>query len=130
MLEQFIFNKISEDETLAELLSAGSDGVHLYPGVIPRDIEFDEAVTFTLITTNDGFPVIHSRNIQFNIFGKSHQAVATIAQALSDLFNDNNNQTSDGVEVVYSIRASESDLGYNFDDGLYQREATYYFKLR
>lgn len=130
MIEQYVYNKISEDETLAELLSAGSDGIHLYPGVIPRDIEFDEAVTFTLIITNDAFPVIQSRNIQFNIFGKTHSKVASIAQAISNIFNDDNNKTDGSISVVYSIRSSETDLGYNFDDGLYQRECTYYFKIK
>lgn len=130
MLEQYIYNKIKEDVTLSALISAGSNDIHLYPGVIPRDIQFEKAITFTTVTTNDVFPKVQSRNIQFNIFAKKHIDVATISQALSDLFNDDNLQNSGGASVVYSIRVSETDLGFDFDDGLYQRECTYYYKLK
>lgn len=130
MIEQFVYDKISQDETLQELISAGSDGLHLYPSVVPTGIESDAMITFTLITTRDAFPAIEARSVQFNIFTKTHTAGATIAAALADLFNDNKLQDEDGVKVVYSIRESESDLGFNYDDGYYQREATYGFKMR
>jgi len=131
MIEQYIYNKVTEDPTLQEILSAGSDDFYLYPGVIPRGIEdFEVAVTFTTIITTDVYPASKSVNVQFNIFGKKHADVAEVAQALSDLFNEDNNNSDTGVDVVFSIRKSESDLGFNFDDNLYQREATYYFKLR
>jgi len=130
MIEQFIYDSISQDETLQELLSAGSDGINLFPSVVPQSIEADSVVTFTLIVTTDAFPAIQARSVQFNIFTKTHTAGATIAAALADLFNDNKLQTQDGVKVVYSIRESESDLGFNYDDKYYQREATYSFKIR
>lgn len=132
MIEQYIYNMITGDDTLAELLAIGSDDYHLYPNVIPRGIEFDKAVTFTLITTNDAYPAINSVSVQFNIFAKTHSATAQIAKALSDLFNGDNHQSSGGVDVIYSQRQSESDLGFNFDENenMYQREATYYFKIR
>lgn len=130
MLEQFIYNKITEDDTLQTLLSAGSDDYNLYPGVIPRGIDFDRAVTFTLLITTDVYPASKSMTVQFNIFAKKHSEIVEIAQALEDLFNESNNQSDDNVDVVFSLRRSESDLGFNYDDGLYQREATYYFKLR
>lgn len=132
MIEQYIYNKITEDETLQELLNAGSDDFYLYPGVIPRGEEnFDVAVTFTLITSTDVYPASKSVNIQFNIFGAVHADVAEVAQALETLFNEDNNQSDGGVGVVYSQRVSESDLGKSLDnEALYQREATYYFKLR
>lgn len=130
MIEQYIFNKITQDATLASLLNAGVGKYYLYPAVVPTGITITKAVTFTLIVSNDAFPNIKSVNVQFNIFATKHADAAAIAKALSDLFNDDNNQVSGGQAVVYSIRASESDLGYNYDDKLYQREATYYFKLR
>lgn len=130
MLEQFIYDRISQDETLQDYLSAGSDGINLYPGVVPAGVEDDMIVTFTLITTRDSFPAVLSRSVQFNIFTKTHTDGVVIAQALADLFNDNKLQTEDGVKVVYSIRESESDLGFNYDDKYYQREATYAFKMR
>lgn len=130
MLEQFIYDKISQDETLQELLSAGSDGIYLYPNVVPTGIESDAMVTFTLIGTRDAFPAVQARSVQFNIFTKTHTTGATIAAALAALFNDNQRQSDDGVKVVYSNRESESDLGFNYDDKYYQREATYGFKIR
>ncbi len=130
MIEQFIYDSIEQDETLQELLSAGSDGLHLYPTAVPRGIDGDNMVTFTLITTFDNFPAIQSRNVQFSIFTKTHTDGAIIAAALADLFNDNQRKTEDGVQVVYSIRASESNLGFDYDDNTYQREATYSFKMR
>jgi len=130
MIEQYVFNKITGDATLQALLTAGGGKYHVYPTVVPRGIDFDRGVTFTLLTTFDAFPAVNSVNIQFNIFAKKHSDAAAVAKALSDLFNDDNNQSSGGQDVVYSIRKSETDLGFNYDDTLYQREATYYFKLR
>lgn len=131
MIEQYIYNKITEDETLQTLLSAGSDSFFLYPLVVPRGVDdFNQAVTFTLIVTSDVYPASKSVNVQFNIFSKTHTKAVEVAKALEDLFNEDNNQTSGGVSVIFSQRRSESDLGFNFDDSLYQREATYYFKIR
>lgn len=130
MIEQYVYDRITEDETLQTLLSAGSDGLHLYPTVVPRGIDADRIVTFTLITTGDAFPTIQSRNVQFNIFTKTHMDGATIAAALANLFQEDHLHTEGGVKVVFSQRVSESDLGYNFDDTVYQREATYSFRIR
>jgi hypothetical protein len=132
MIEQYIYNKITEDTTLQELLSAGSDDFYLYPGVIPRGIEgFDVAVAFSVIFTSDVYPASKSVNVQFNIFGAIHANVAGVAKALEALFNEDHNQSSGEVDVIYSQRVSESDLGKSLDDeALYQREATYYFKIR
>lgn len=131
MIEQYVYDKITQDETLQEMLSAGSDGFHLYPGNVPRSVgDFDAAVTFTLIVTTDAYPAIESRNVQFNIFAKTHTSAANIAKALADLFNEDNNQEAGGAKVVFSIRKSETDLGINYDDNLYQRECTFYFKMR
>lgn len=130
MIEQFVYDRITQDETLQALLSAGSDGFYLYPNVVPQGIEADSIVTFTLIITRDIFPAIEARSVQFNIFTKTHTTGATIAAALAAIFNDNKLQTEDGFKVVYSIRESESDLGFNYDDKYYQREATYGFKIR
>ena len=132
MLEQYIYDKITNDETLQELLAAGSDSFHVYPNVIPRSVNFEQALTFTLIITRDVYPGYVSRDVQFNIFAKTHAKTVQIANALANLFNEDNNQNEDGVKVVYSQRHSESDLGFDFDEGenYYQREATYYFKMR
>jgi len=132
MLEQFIYNKITEDTALQSLLSAGSDDFYLYPNVVPRSLMINVAVTFTTIITTDVYPASKSVQVQFNIFAKSHAKTVEIAEALSDLFNESNNQYDEDskVGVVFSIRKSESDIGFDFDDELYQREATYYFKIR
>lgn len=131
MIEQYIYNKITQDETLQTLLSAGSDDYHIYPGVIPRGInDFTGAVTFTLLITTDVYPASKSVTVQFNIFTQTHSNAVAICQALEDLFNESNNQTDGSLDIVFSQRKSESDLGFDFDDSLYQREATYYFKLR
>jgi len=130
MIEQYVYNRITQDAALQALLSAGGGKYHIYPAVVPTGVTFTKAVTFTTIITTDAFPAIESRNVQFNIFAGTHSDAVAIAKALSDVFNDDNNQLEGGQAVVYSIRKSESDLGYNFDDKLYQREATYYFKLK
>jgi len=132
MLEQFIYNKITEDTALQSLLSAGSDDFYLYPNVVPRSLMVNVAVTFTTIITTDVYPASKSVQVQFNIFARSHAKTVEIAEALSDLFNESNNQYDEDskVGVVFSIRKSESDIGFDFDDELYQREATYYFKIR
>lgn len=135
MIEQFIYNKITNDPTLQTLLHKGSDDFYLYPNVMPRGEEgFDVAVTFTLIVTTDVYPASRSVNVQFNIFSASHAKTAETAKALNDLFNDMRYVESGGEDdtvVIYSQRSSESDLGKPLDnEGLYQREATYYFKLK
>lgn len=129
MIEQYIFNKISADSTLATLLTKASV-LNLYPSVVPRGVDFDNAMTFTVISTVDVYPASKSVNVQFNIFSKEHIKSAQIAQALSDLFNEDNHQQDGGVDMIFSIRQSESDLGFNFDTSIFQREATYYFKTR
>jgi len=135
MIEQFIYNKITQDETLQELLHKGSDDFYLYPNVLPRgEDDFDVAIAFTLITTTDVYPASRSVNVQFNIFSASHAKTAETAKALFDLFNDMRYAESGGEDdtvVIYSQRSSESDLGKPLDnEGLYQREATYFFKLK
>ena len=132
MIEQYIYNKILQDETLKNLLkTSDGKGIFLFPSVIPREIEdFEKAVTFTLITTVDDYPTILSHNIQFSIFAKKHSDTVNIAKGLYNLFNEANNQKDGDVKVVFSIRVSETDLGFDFDTYLYQRESTYYFKIR
>lgn len=129
-IEQYLFDKISNDTTLATLLDAGGGKIHLYPNVIPRGLTGDTMMTFTKITTTDRYPTIESVNVQFNIFAKTHLALNTVSSALSNLFNEDNLQQNAGLVVIFSIRKSESDLGYNYDDKYYQREATYYFKIK
>lgn len=128
-MENYIYNKIKEDTTLANLLANGSK-FHIYPGVIPRGIKFSQAITHSLINSTDAYPKISSQNIQFNIFAKKHKKIVEVANALANLFNEDNLQTEAGVQVVFSIRKSETDLGYDYDEKIYQREASYYFKLR
>lgn len=130
MIEDFVYDRITQDETLQELLSAGSDGMHLYPTAVPTGIEAEAMITFTLIGTRDRYPEVESRSVQFNIFSKTHTKGNEVASALASLFNDDNLRTADGVKVVKSMRESESDLGYDYDDKYYQREATYRFTMR
>jgi len=130
MIEQYIFNKITGDTTLQTLLSAGGGKYHLYPLVVPRGLEFDRAVTFTVINTGDAYPNIKSSNIQFNIFAKTHSDITSITEALSNLFNEDNHQVDGGLSMIFSIRTSEFDIAYDYDTKTYQRQASYYFKIR
>lgn len=130
MIEQYIYDLITADPELAELLGIGSGDFALYPAVVPKGIEIDKAVTFTLIGTTDRFPTVRAATVQFNIFAKTHTDTVEIANALATLFNGDTNKASGGEAVYFSIRVSESDLGYNYDDGIYQREASYSFKMR
>lgn len=130
MIEQYTYNKIVGDATLQALLTDGASGYNVFPNVVPRSLVFDRAVTFTLISSNDVFPNATSKNVQFNIFAKTHADTVSIATALANVFNGDNNQVSGGLFVIYSQRRSESDLAYDFDTSIYHREATYYFKTR
>lgn len=131
MIEQYIFNKITADTTLQALLTDGASGYHVYPLVVPRSLIFTKAITFTTIATGDAYPNIKSVTVQFNIFAKTHTDTVLISKALSDLFNeDNNNKDGTNIAVVYSERVSESDLGFDFDETIYHRESSYYFKIR
>lgn len=132
MIEQYVYDLIKNDPTLAGLLSKGEspDSIHLYPNVLPRGLTFDQAVTFTRIITYDAFPAIQAITIQFNIFTHKHMDGAAIGQALYDLFNQATNYTAGGISTYYVQRVSESDIDFNYDDKLYQREATYNFKVR
>ena len=129
MIEQYVFNRVTADATLQGLLSAGGGKYHVYPDVVPNGIDFDRAITFTLIVTNDVFPAAESRTVQFNIFAKSAADRHAIGAAIANLFNDDNLQSSGGTGVIYSKRQSESSLGYSYDTKLFQGEATYYFKI-
>lgn len=130
MIEQYVFNKIVADTTLQTLLTDGSGGYNVFPNVVPRSLVFTKAVTFTTISTTDVYPHANSVNVQFNLFAKTHSDLVSIASALANVFNGDNNQLSGGIDMIYSQRRSESDLGFNFDESIYQREATYYFKIR
>lgn len=130
MLEQYIFNLITADTTLKALLTAGGGKYHLYPAFVPRGITITKAVTFSTVITTDVFPASKSKSIQFNIFATAHSDIVAIADALDNLFNGDNHKTSGNISVVYSQRRSESDLPYDTDEAIYQREATYYFKIR
>lgn len=130
MIEQYVYNLITQDAALQALLTNGSGGYKVYPSVIPRAVNADKAVAFSVITTRDAYPTIQSCNVQFNIFAKKHADTTAISAALFARFNEDNNQSSGGVKVVYSQRSSETDLGFDYDTNLYQREATYYFKIR
>jgi len=131
MIEQYIFNKITADITLQGLLTDGNGGYNLYPLVVPRSLTFTKAVTFTTVATNDVFPNVNSVTVQFNIFTKTHTDAVLISKAIANLFNGDNNQLDAGnIAVVYSERASESDLGFDFDETIYHRESSYYFKIR
>lgn len=129
MIEQYIYNLIKDDATLVALLGSG-DNIKLFPAVVPQGETITRAVTFTLIGTTDRFPAFRAATVQFNIFARTHTDTVEVAQALAALFNGDHNQASGGEEVYYSQRVSESDLGFDFDDGIYQREATYSFKIR
>lgn len=130
MIEQYIYNRISQDETLATLLENVEGGVHLYPAVVPRGANASSAMTFTQIGSTDAYPNVTSVNIQFNIFSTKHSQVAAMAKALADIFNEDHLQTEGGTSVVFSQRQSESDLGFDYNEKEYQRQSTYYFKLR
>lgn len=142
MIEQYIYNRIVADSTLQTLLGKSGGGVHLYPLAVPKGINLDlvfenndkGVVSFSLITTGDGYPDIKSRNVQFNVFSSKHSLTVEICDALSNIFNEDNNQKSGGVGVVYSQRISEGDIGFEFDEnddnGVYQRETSFYFKVR
>lgn len=129
MIEQYVFNRITGNSALQSLLSAGGGKYHLYPDVVPNTITFDRAVTFTLIITNDVFPAVESRTVQFNIFAKTAADRHAIGKALADIFNNDSLEKSGGTGVIYSKRVSESSLGFSYDTKLYQGEATYYFKI-
>ena len=125
-MEQCVYNKIK----LSPLHAIVGDNV--FPMVIPRSASVEKAITFTKIVTVDEYPNVKSTQFQFNIFAKKHSDVGAIAEGLYDLFNQKENDTTPDVDigVVFSIRRSESDIDYDYDGKLYQREATYYFKLR
>ncbi len=132
MIEQYIYNLVTADATLQALLTDGASGYKVFPSVIPRGVNADKAMAFSVVTTFDAYPTIKSQNVQFNIFAAKHADTTAIAAALFGLFNEANNRANSnaGMEVVYSQRSSESDLGFDFDTKLYHREATYYFKIR
>ena len=130
MIEQYIFNLITADTTLRTLLDAGSGKYHIYPGRIERSIVFSKAITFSTIITTDVFPKFTSVQVQFNIFAGKQSDTVAISQALANIFNGDNNKSSGGIEMVYSQRKSESDLPSDFDNNLFQRQATYYFKIK
>lgn len=130
MIEQYVYNLITQDATLATLLDDGSGGFKLYPVVVPREEDVDQAIAFSTINSTDVYPEFKSVDIQFNIFAQTHTKVVEIANALANIFNEDNNKSEGGQDVVFSKRRSETDFGYDFDNKLYQREATYYFKLR
>lgn len=130
MLEPYVYSKITNDTALQTLMGFGVDQYHVYPDVVPRGVEdFDQAITF-VESLNDSWPNVKSGNVQFSIFSKTHTKGAEIAQALYDLFHQKANEKAEGVEIVFSSRQTEFPLGFNPDDGLFQRQATYYFKIK
>jgi hypothetical protein len=132
MIEQYIFNKITGNTTLQTLLSAGGGKYHVYPNKVPRPIEFEQGITFSRLGGGSGYPKVKSQIIQFSIFARTHAKLGDISEALYDLFDEKNNDSSGGVDVVYSQRqGAENDLESSLDDpNYYMRVVSYYFKLR
>ena len=130
MIEQYVYNLIVADAALQALLTNGAGGYNVFPTAVPRELSANKMLTFTSISSFDRYPNIKSVNVQFNVFATVHLDAVAICTALANIFNEDNNHTSGGINVVFSIRQSESDLGYDFDEKQYQRQATYYFKIR
>lgn len=130
MIEQYIYNRISSNLALQTILEKNGGGIHLYPVSIPRGIEFNQAMTFFLVNSVNAYPTIKSVEIQFTFFSKTHEKINEMSQAIESEFNEDNNQSDAGVNMVFSQKRSEFDLPYDFDEELYLRQASYYFKLR
>jgi len=128
-ISYYVYEVITQDPTLAGLLADGNNGYHLYPSVVPEAINIETAVAFELINTTDTFPKSTTRRVQFNIFAEKHTKTVEVANALHDRLQYDRLRTFGGVSVVRSQRSDESGLGYDYDIDLYQREATYDFKL-
>lgn len=125
-MEQFVYDKI-KNSPIHDIV-----GDNVFPLVVPRSITVDKVITFTTIVTTDEYPNVKSAQVQFNIFAKKHSDVTAIAQGLYALFNQKENDTTPDVDIgiVFSIRRSESDVDFDYDAKLYQRQASYYFKIR
>lgn len=132
MIEQYIYNKITEDETLQELLSAGSDGFHIYPTKVPRGVEFAQGVAFSRVGGGFVYPNLETITVQFSIFARTHTKLAEVAQAISNVFNEDHYQTSGDITIVYSQKqGNEFDMPSDLDDpNYYQRTVTYLFKIK
>lgn len=127
MIEQYIYNKINANSELVNLI-----GEQLYAVKMPRGVEPERVVIFSQIGGMDGYPNIKSTIVQFNIYARKHKDIAIISQLLYDIFNEDNNNESADVGVVYSQRqGGELDIPTDLDDpNYYCRVVSYYFKLR
>lgn len=132
MIEQYIFNKITTNTVLQALLTAGGGKYHIYPGKVPRGIDFQQGVVFSRVGGGSGYPKVKSHIIQFNIFARTHTKLGEVSEALYELFDEVNNDSSGGVDIVYSQRQNaEFDIESSLDDpNYYMRVASYYFKMR
>lgn len=132
MIEQYIYNRITQDETLQELLTAGSDGFHIYPNKVPRGTEFQQGVTFSRVGGGFVYPNLETILIQFSIFARTHAKLGEVSSAIANIFNEDHNQTSGDISIVYSQKqGNEFDLPSDLDDpNYYQRSVTYLFKIR
>lgn len=128
-IKQFIFDTITGYAPLAEDLSDGSGGYNLFPGAVPRGIDPDKVITYSIIGTTDVYPALVSFDVQFSIFARTDTEAQAIAKLLGEVYNDSKNRVSGENAVLYSIRRSQSDLPYDYNNKTYQIEATYYFKL-
>lgn len=128
-IEDHIYARIIDDPALQALLTDGNGGFNVFSPVIPRGITFTKAVAFSYILSRSRFPNANSIDVQFNIFSTKHQDTIAIATALADLFHQDHGKEEEGVFVVYSQKQTETDLGLNYDDNLYQRSISYYFKV-
>jgi len=98
-LEQGIYNEIKNDVTIATKLANGDD-YHIYPLVVPDNITFTKAVTYTEITQSLNFPNARTSIIQINCIADTFDNAVDLAEDIDRIFFDKNEYLLGGVFAV------------------------------
>jgi hypothetical protein len=96
MLEQGIYNEIKNDTAIATKLANGTD-YHIYPLVVPDDINFSMALTYTEIDQTLNFPNARTSIMQFNCIADTYDEALGLAEDINRIFFDKNEYLLGGV---------------------------------
>ena len=104
MLEEAIYNAITQDATLGAKLNAGGGKFNLYPLRLPEGVSPAQGMTYTEIDQSLTYPLVRTSLFQFNCVANSFALARGMADDLDRIFNDESEFLLGGVKGVKYVK--------------------------
>lgn len=119
MLEQAIFNEITQDVTLGGKLDAGGGRFHVYPLHVPEGVLPERAITYNEIDQSLTYPLVRSSLFQISCFAKTFAEAEAMADDIDRIFNDRSEDMLGGVQGVKYVKFQGRSSLFDTDAKLY-----------